>query len=194
MAAPKPNSRLGRLETRIEDRGTTGAERAAGIEQDVDAFRRGFNATDAARETARAAYADFAEDHARGIRDLRGQQVSMGRLRTGFAQEDEDELTQDFQDRLARELARGAFTAASLDLRNIEGFSGEGIEARRASDEAMTGFHDILQARRNQNQQRRRGLLGYLGGGLGAIAGGIFGGPGGAAIGARIGGGLGASI
>lgn len=186
-----PNRQLRRFTGELNRRRMEGERRAGGIERDVDTFRRDFDATEAARTTAGAMFEEFAEDHARGIRDLRGQQVGMGRLRTGFATEDEDMLTQDLNRRISREIARGAFTAASLDLQNVGAFSGEGIEARRAADGALTSQLDRAQAAENQRQQRRRSLLGLLGGGAGALIGGKLGGPAGAAVGARIGGSLG---
>lgn len=163
----RPNSRLGRLEGFQEDR----------------IYDNEFDAREYAKEAAGASFADYEEDFEKGIRDLRGQQVSMGRLRTGFATEDEDELVQDLNRRTARELARGAFTAAGLDLEN-----------QNLIDERAAGLHDVLQARRNQNQKKRRGLLGFLGGAVGGVGGFLLGGPQGAVAGARAGSTLGQSI
>lgn len=184
-------SRLASLEGRIDARARRGGSRAAGIERDVDDFRRDFDAREYSRDASQAAYQDFAEEHGRAIRDLRGEQVGAGRLNTGFRFEDEDQLTQDFQDRLSRDLARNAFTAARLDLENQGAFAAEGIEARRASDSALAGLRDVAQARENERRERRRGLLGFLGGAAGGIGGFLLGGPAGAAAGARIGGELG---
>lgn len=174
------------VEGDIRQRGRESGERAGGIESEVDDFRRDFSGSDAAREVAGAAWADFEEGHGRAIEGLRGDSVSMGRLRTGFGEEDEDRLTEDFNARLAREIARGAFTGASLDLRNMEGFSAEGTEARRTSDSALAAERDILQARHNEKKKRRRGLLGTLGGIAGGIAGSVLG-PAGTALGSRLG-------
>jgi hypothetical protein len=174
------------VEQDIHRRGQEAGERARGIEEHTDDFRRDFSGSDVAREAAGAAFEDFREEHTRGIENLRGEQVSMGRLRTGFGTEDEDRLTEDFQGRLAREIARGAFTGASLDLRNIEGFAGEGTESRRASDSALAGERDVLQARENERKRRRRGILGTLGGVVGGIAGSVLG-PAGTALGSRLG-------
>jgi hypothetical protein len=180
--------RLRMLEGQLDQRRRAGEERAGELEGRVDTRRQDFDARDFARETAQASFADFAEDHARGISDMRGSAVGMGRLRSGFADEDEQRFTQDMHGRLARELARGALHAGSLDLRNIEGMGGDATEARRGADAALAGSLDRAQAAENERQKRRRGLLGMLGAGAGALIGGSLGGPLGASVGARVGG------
>lgn len=180
-------SRLQYLEGELDQRRTAGGARAAGLEASSDARREGFDATSYAREASRAAFDDYRRDFDRGIEGLRGQQVGMGRLRTGFATEDEDRLGEDMNRRLAQELSRNAFMAASLDLQNTEGIGRAGTEARAGSDAALAGGLDRAQAAENERRQRRSRFLGVLAGGAGAAIGGLAGGPAGAALGARLG-------
>jgi hypothetical protein len=179
--------RLRLLQDRLGSRRIQGEQRAGELESEVDRRRMDFDASDAARAHAGAAFEDFQEDFSQGIADLRGQQVGMGRLDTGFATGDEDRLGEDFNRRLSREIARGAFSAASLDLSNIGGIQAAGVEARAGADAALAGDLDRTQAAVNERKRRRRGLLGTLGGVVGGIAGTVFG-PAGTAIGSRLGG------
>lgn len=188
---PSPAARVGQLETDLAKRRTTGEERAAGLERSTDRRRQDFDATDYARQAAQASFADFEEDLGRGIETVRGQQVGMGRLKTGFADEDEDRLVQDLNARTARELARGAFTAGSLDLQNTAGIQAGAEFAREGSDAALAGQLDRGDLALERQRAKRKGFLGKLGAVAGGVGGFFLGGPAGAAAGARIGGSLG---
>lgn len=185
-----PRGRLEEGRKKLDERGNRAHRRSRRRERAVDVGRRDFDASQAARETARASFQDFREDMGRGVEELRGQQVGRGRLRTGFGFEDEDRLVMDFQDRLSRDLAHGAFTAAGMNLRNIEGMSADAARSTTRSDDILIGQMDRDQAelntQRRRRQNKRRGVLSFLGGAAGAIVTG--GSPAGAAIGSRLGG------
>jgi hypothetical protein len=176
-----------------EERLAAGRGRAEGLESGADVARERFDAAAAARETSEAAFADFRERMAEDVESFRGGQVGAGRLKTGPGQEDQDRLVRGFGRDLSREVSRGAFQAASLNLRNIEGRSGAAESARDRDLDFLGGATDREQARQNQRKQRRRGRFGALGGLAGAAVGSV-GGPAGAALGARLGSAVGTSI
>ena len=163
------------------------------LETRADEARETFDAAAYAREVAASQFADMREEMGKGIESLRGHQVGRGRLDTGFGMEDEDRLVMDFQDRLSRDLASGAFTAAGLDLRNIEGETGAAESARDRDLDLMVGATDRAQAIENEKQQRKRARWGALGGVAGGLIGSL-GGPAGAMAGAKAGSAIGSSF
>lgn len=144
---------------------------------------REFDPRQALGRYARGAYQQFEEDLGENITDLRGQQVSMGRLDTGFATRDEDRLVEGMTEDLNRRLLRASLQTAGMRQGQLQ----QG--ANRYLD-LLTGVSD-----RKARQKRRRG---GLFGGLGALAGGLAGTfllPGvGTAAGAQIGGALGQGV
>lgn len=152
--------------------------------------RRAFDPTEAAARAGRAAWETFQEDLGRQIERLRGQQVRMGRLRTGFGTEDEDRLVQYGLRDLNRALARNALAASQLGLRNIEGLSRTAALTRGRYLDLLAGQRDWETAmenlRRAQRFRRRGALGGVLGLGLGALGGALI--PGvGTLLGAELG-------
>ena len=186
--------RLKKFRQQEEEQLAAGGERAGMLETRSDEARGAFDAAAAAREVAGASFADFQEEMGRGVESLRGQQVGRGRLDTGFGMEDEDRLVMDFQDRLSRDIAKGAFTAASLNLRNIEGETGAADRARDRNLDLLTGATDRAQAVENDRQRRKRGRFGMLGGAIGGVGGFFLGGPAGAVAGAKAGSAVGSSL
>lgn len=180
-------NRLQQSERELAQRGDRSQSRARRLRSGVDEARSGFDARDYARDVARSTFADFREDLGRGVEELRGSQVGRGRIKTGYGFEDEDRLVEDFQDRLSRDIASQAFTAAGLNLRNLEGRSRESSEATRRSDDILVGVLDREQAKKNAREREKRNRLDLLLGGVGAGAGFLLGGPGGAALGGRLG-------
>ena len=187
-------SRMDELKKEERKRLGQGGARATALETRTDEARGAYDAAAAARETAAASFADIKEEMGRGIESLRGQQVGRGRLDTGFGFEDEDRLVMDFQDRLSRDISHGAFTAAGLNLRNIEGGGREAGEARERDLSMLTGSLDREQAIINERNRRRRGRFGALAGLAGAGLGAMVGGPAGAQLGASIGSSVGRSF
>ena len=186
-------SRMEQLKRDEDTRRRAGGARATALETRTDEARGMFDAAAAARETAAASFADMREEMGRGIESLRGHQVGRGRLDTGFGMEDEDRLVMDFQDRLSRDISHQAFTAAGMNLRNIEGGGREAGIAREQDLALLTGATDREQARINEKNRRRRGRFGMLGGVAGAAIGSLGGLPG-AELGAKIGSSVGSSI
>lgn len=145
-----------------------------------------FDADEAAQRSARAQFDTFQEDLAEGLQELRGRQVSAGRLDTGYRFQDEDELIEGGIRDLNRGIASRAVETAGLNLRNQEGIGNFG--------QATTGrYLDILgserdaeyaeeEMRRRDEANRRSGLFGLAG-----RIGGTLLGPAGNALGSRLG-------
>ena len=187
-------SRIDQLKYDEKQRLRTGETRATDLETRTDEARSTFDAAEYARETAAASFADMKEEMGRGVESLRGQQVGRGRLDTGFGFEDEDRLVMDFQDRLSRDISHQAFTAAGMDLRNIEGGASDANLARERDLGLLVGATDREQARVNERNRRRRGRFGMLAGLAGAGVGLALGGPAGAQLGGSIGSSVGSSL
>lgn len=141
------------------------------------------------------------ERFSRDLERLRGSQVSMGRLRTGFATEDEDRLWIESQRDLQNLIGSAALQTSGMELDRLGLL---GTHADRMSERAMAARAGELYSLRDQRAQDTRDKRQFWGNILsgvitagGAVAGGLLGGPGGAvagasagrAIGSRVGGG-----
>lgn len=113
-----------------------------------------FNPGDAVREFATGAFDTFQHDLARNLEDLRGRQVGMGRLDTGFATEDSDRMIEFGLRDLNNRIAQQALGAANLELgaigienqardRYLELLTG-GLDREIAEREARFGVDDFL--------------------------------------------------
>ena len=187
-------NRLKDLKQQEQERLAAGSSRASGLESIADDARQRFDAGAAARESAGAAFESFREQLGEDVESLRGNQVSRGRLDTGFGMEDEDRLVRGGIRDLNRELSRNAFQAASLDLRNIEGQTGAAERGRDRDLDLLTGSTDRAQAEKNAKRQERKSRFGALLGGAGAVGGFMLGGPAGAQLGASLGSTVGSTL
>lgn len=123
-------------------------QRYRGLMDRVSAFQAG----DAARETGRATYDEFAEDLSRSVGDLRASQVGRGRIRTGFGFQEEDRMVSDAYKSLMRAIAQQSLQAAGLNL-----------DARGLEGDLVSGGLDRQTAEKNARRQRRGSLLGSIG-------------------------------
>lgn len=187
-------SRMDQLRQREEEALASGASRATELENRADSRRRDFDAGGYAADVAAGTFRDFKEELGKDVESLRSNQASRGRLDTGFGFEDEDRLFSEASEDLQAELARNAFTAASLDLRNTEGIGAEASRSRDRDLELLTAATDREQARENLRAQKKRRRFGLLGGVIGGGAGFLLGGPAGASLGAKLGGTIGGGI
>lgn len=131
----------------------------------------GFDPYAAYREQAQGAFNQFRRSFADQLSRLRGQQVGMGRLRTGFATADEDRLFTEMGSRLNDVLAQGALQAAGMDLQRLGQM---GNYAQRARETALEGHFGDWATRYQQqqaNKASRRSMWGSLGGALLGAAG-----------------------
>lgn len=126
----------------------------------------GFDPYAAYREQAQGAFNQFRRSFADQLSRLRGQQVGMGRLRTGFATGDEDRLFLEMADRLNDVLAQGALQAAGMNLQRLGQM---GDYAARQRDTALQGYFGDWATRYQQQMADRaskRSLWGQLGSSL----------------------------
>ena len=137
------------------------------------------------------AHDQFRERLGRDVETLRGDQVRMGRLDTGFAVGDEDRLFEASARDLNQLTGQYAFQTAGLEL---DALGLMGSHADRLSERAMSargGEYHTRRAQRMQDRSEKRDFWGNILGGLitagGTVAGALVGGPPGAAAGAAAG-------
>lgn len=163
--------------------------------QQYETSRAGGDPEAAFKRTTGAAFADFKDQFTENLADLRGQQVGMGRLNTGFGFDDEDRLFTNMGKNLNRTVAGHA-----LDVERLRqgGISRDAQVASSAADRALSatgGEYHTLRAQRMQDERdsnerrdsRRRGRWNSILGVGGATAGFLLGGPAGAAAGYQVG-------
>lgn len=146
--------------------------------------QRQFDPMQYARQASEAQFSDFSEELKKQIGDLRGSQVGMGRLDTGFATRDEDRLYSEAYEDLTDAVAGRAMQAGRMEMSN----------RANAADRYMSmlrGGMDQEMMLKNAAQRRKGGLFGTLGSVAGGLAG-TFLLPGiGTAAGAQLGGQIG---
>lgn len=149
----------------------------------------GFDPSAYLRESAEGQFNQFRGQLNEDMADLRGSQVGLGRLNTGFATEDEDRMVRTGMDRLNNQLMGNAMQAGGMEQRR-QGMMGDMYRADRGRADNLYGMQTDLGV--SQGQQRlqdrasRRGMWGNIVGGLAGAAGTVLGGP----IGGALAGGL----
>lgn len=151
----------------------------------TDNFVSGITGSDprkAFETSAQAAFQRFSKNLNRNVSTLRGQQVGMGRLDTGFATQDDDRLVEGMGEDLNREISSRALQAEGMELDrlNMAGSYGD-----RYSDRAMSArggeYHTERSQRYQDEADRKRGWGSLISAGIGA-AGTVLGGPIGGAL------------
>lgn len=175
-------STQGQLETATARAG----ERGRAAEGEFYDRALAFDPQAAVQQSATAAYGSFRDQLGEDIQDLRGQQVGMGRLDTGFATQDEDRLVRSGMDRLNNLITQQSLQAAGMEQNQI-GMIGQhaGQQSGRYLD-LLSGQADREEMRRNADKERKASRWGTLGTLAGMAASPILG-PGAAAVGNRIG-------
>jgi len=146
------------------------------------------------------------ERFARDLESLRGSQAAAGRLRTGFATEDEDRLLRASRMDLQNLIGSAALQTSGMELDRLGLLGSYGDRLSERAMAARAGELYSLRDQRAQDTSDRRSFWGNIISGVltagGAVAGGLLGGPGGAmagasagrAVGSRVGGGGGGPI
>jgi len=154
----------------------------------------GFDPQASFEKSARGAYTGFREQLGEDIRGLRGSQVGMGRLNTGFATGDEDRLVSRSAERFESMLGDRAMQTAGMNFQRIQAIGDYGDRTSNRYLDMLAGGLDRAQADQNARRQRRGAMSGGIGAALGGLAG-TFLLPGlGTEAGAAIGGALGRGI
>ncbi len=121
-----------------------------------------FDPTAALDRYAGAAGARFRREAGESIDKVRGQQVGMGRLDTGFATQDEDRILTELGTRQQEDLDSRALDATNLELRNIEGVGGYGERTRGTYLDMLSGGLDRETAEANAKRQMISSILGSV--------------------------------
>lgn len=143
-------------------------ERARGLRMS-DAYEQGilsFDPYQAYRTAAQGAFGDFRRQFFDAIRNLRGSQVAAGRLQTGFATEDEDDLFLEMANMLNDRLAQGAMQAAALNLDRLGMIGASGERSRDRVLDAYFGRYATERQAEGQRRAARNALIGDIGGAL----------------------------
>lgn len=126
----------------------------------------GFDPYAAYREQAQGAFNQFRRSFADQLSRLRGQQVGMGRLRTGFATADEDRLFLEMADRLNDVLAQGALQAAGLNLQRLGQMGDYAAQQRNLALQGYFGDWATRYQQQMADRASKRSLWGQLGSAL----------------------------
>jgi len=142
----------------IRNRYTDALNRTGGqAELGEDAFldrATEFDASSYMREAATGAWNEFLPQLDRRIEGLRGEQVGMGRLNTGFATEDEDRLVSEGLGRLTNQLSEQALGAAGLNLDNQRQIGGYASEQGGRYLDLIAGQYDRKTAETNAKKRK----------------------------------------
>lgn len=150
---PAPGWATDTLRNRYTDamnRTGTNAERG---ENDYFQRAEGFDAREYAGQAAQGMFDQFMPKLQESIGDMRGQQVGMGRLNTGFATEDEDRLVRGGLEDLNHQVAGLSMQAAGMDQRNTEGLGQMGLEMGNRYMDQVSGALDRKTAQQNAKKK-----------------------------------------
>lgn len=136
---------------------------------------KSFDPSAALDKYAGAASSRFRRDVGQTVGHLRGQQVGMGRLDTGFATQDEDRVVTDLGERYQDDINSHALDATSLELRNNEGIGAFGQNQQNSYLDLLSGGLDRETAESNAKKQFWSNLLGSAVGAAGYATGMKFG-------------------
>lgn len=113
-------------------------------------------------------------DIGRDVDTLRGQQVGMGRLDTGFATEDEDRVVTDLGERAQEDLDRAALQTTGMEMQNYQNVGQYGQNTRNTFLDLMGGGLDRETAEANAKRAMWGNIFGSLFGAAGTVAGGAL--------------------
>lgn len=129
---------------------------------DRDFYNRAtsFDPYAAVEQTAMGSYNLLADQLDRRLKGLRGQQVGMGRLNTGFATSDEDDLVREGRDQLTNMLLAASMNAAQMDLSRTNMLGSYAGQQQQNYYDLLSSGLDREQAAANARRQSRDSLLG----------------------------------
>lgn len=132
------------------------------VAADQDFYRRAanFDPYAAIESTALGSYNLLAKQLDEAMKNLRGSQVAMGRLNTGFATADEDRLVAEGRDQLTNALLANAMNAAQLDLSHMGMLGNYAAQQQQQYYDLLAGGLDRQTAAANARRQSRDSILG----------------------------------
>jgi hypothetical protein len=150
---PAPGWATDTLRNRYTDamnRTGTLAERG---ENDFYDRAEGFDARQYAGQAAQGMFDQFMPKLQEAVGDMRGQEVSMGRLDTGFGTQDEDRLVRGGLEDLNHQVAGLSMTAAGMDQRNTEDLGQMGESMGNRYMDQVSGALDRKTAQQNAKKK-----------------------------------------
>lgn len=161
--------------------------RANQTRQQLEQRLRAFDPERSVGQFAQGAWEALRPQLNEAIGDLRGSQVGMGRLNTGFATGDEDRLMTRAMSDLSSQIAQQSVAAQGLALQGIGAWGsmyGQDLNL-------LTTERELEVARELARRQEREARRASIWGAVGTLGGAVLGGPVGSAIGGWLGGKLG---
>ena len=162
-----------------------------------DAYLQGmqnFDPSSYLADTARGQFNILRPDMENYMASLRGQQVGMGRLDTGFATEGEDRVTTEALRGLDDRLLANSMNSAGMEMQKYNSLGQYGNQNYDRAMEMNSSGWDRKVAADNAKKKKKHGIFGTIGSVLGGAGGFLLGGPAGAAAGAKIGGSIGSGF
>ncbi len=147
----------------LQQYNTATARAGASGQSATDAYLKRATAYDpyaAARTSAKAQFSSFSDLLKKNLADLRGSQVGVGRLNTGFATGDEDRLYEGAIRDLDNAVAGNALQASSLELSNNNAIGSFGQNQMQSYYDLLAGGLDRQQAGANAKRSSRDSLIG----------------------------------
>jgi hypothetical protein len=114
-----------------------------------------FNPQEAMNTSAQGTWANLRPQLTGAVRSLRGSQAGVGRLQSGFASEDENQVYRQGGNYLANAVAGNALQAAGMTQKNNADLYGVGADERNFQGGMVTGQLDRNVAERNAERQRQ---------------------------------------
>lgn len=168
---------------------------ARGAEAEDEYYRRAtsFDPHASVRDVATGTIGEIMPEIRRQIERARGQMVGAGRLRTGYGEEDEDEVWNRGMSEINNRVLQASQYATGLEAQNIAGIGEHGARQSGRYLSLLSEERDREMAERDAARQRKASRWGALGGIIGGVAGTVLG-PAGTAIGTRLGNAIGSRI
>lgn len=193
QAAADPNS-LQNTTARIN---TAAATAGANAQTAENAYLKGatsFNPTQAVRDYSTAAYDATSQNMRDELNKLAGDDVSQGRINTGFYDEDRGQVVNRNLADYNSKVANAAYSATGYQLANNNSLAANAEDENNTFLSTLRGNQQYMQDQAadaaERARKKKRGIGGVIGGILGGTVGSII--PGlGTATGAEIGAGLG---
>lgn len=191
-----PNSLAGTT-ARINAAATTAGQNADTAENTYLTQATNFNPTGAVRDYATAAYDATSQNIRDQLAKLAGDDVSQGRINTGFYDEDRGEVMNRNLADYNSKVAQAAYNATGYQLENQQGLAANAENQSQTSLSILRGNQQDMEqqaeAKAARARQKKKGIGSLIGTALGGAVGSIIPGVGtmaGASIGAGLGGGF----
>jgi hypothetical protein len=164
--------------------GAISRDTSTGRRAEDEYFRRAltYDPGAAIKESATGLFNQFRKTLGREVSSLRGQQVGMGRLASGFATDDEDYLTERIAGNYSDRLMENALEGEKMRYYNNRDIGDFGGRVTERGYDMLSSERDRATAEENARKQRKASIWGGLAGMAGTVLG-----PVGSALGSKLG-------